>query len=620
MAALSYMQRRTSGIYEFRKRLPLELAGKPAPLHLRTKLAELVNPVTGLFKRELTVSLRTADLRLAKRLDLREAVRVTDLLSLAIRLLEGGPETVGGGGSGAISPQEIEADIIASLLRADEEEREEGDPRRHLQSPEEREAWPDLAAPGFGTKGMAEGHLEALGEHLADLAQEYRNALARRSPEIVKAELHVYLKAHELPIDPTSPFYREAGLAVLRGHVKAYEMMGRRQAGDDVPTPEPSVGKGPLMSEAYALWRGGSPARGGKQSSPNTLREAERAVRYFIQWHGDIRLGDITKEKAREFRNALARLPTRIPDKQRALPLRTLLASELGAYEPVHAASVNKYLNLLSAIISAAEKDGLVDKVQGFTNPFKRLGLTVDKRGDVGRRAPFADADLQAIFGTEVYLSRDRPAGGGRDAAYWLPLIALLSGARLNEIVQLRIKDLRQDRETGIWLFDIGTEGGRAIKTVSSRRLVPVHPELVRLGLLRYRQGLLNAKPEGGDEASMWPDIKAADPFYRSAPWSKWFGRFLRQEAGVADRSLVFHSFRHSFKRMARDAGLSEETHDALTGHVGGGGIGRAYGGGFGLKALADAMGRIAAPVAVKAVPEWQPKEAGKPGRRVAVK
>ena len=618
MAALSYMQRRSSGIYEFRKRLPSELAAKPVPPHLRSRLSELVNPATGLFKRELTVSLKTVDYRLAKRLDLNEAVRVTDLLTLALRLMNGGALEEGAGRYGTPSPQQIEADTIASLLEDDEEEREEGDPRRHLQTPEERAAWPDLIDPRFGKKGMAEGHLEALGAHIADLLREYRGALARRNPEIVRTELHTYLKAHQLPIDPSSPFYRDAGLAVLRGHVKAYEMMGRRQAGHDIPTPQPSVGKGPFLSEAYSLWQKGSPARGGKQSSPHTLREAERAVRYFTQWHGDLRLGEIGKEKARDFRNALAKMPTRMTDKQRALPLRELLSADLGAHEPVHAASVNKYLNLLSAIISAAEKEGLVDAVPGFTNPFKGLALTIDRRGGEGRRAPFAEGDLKAIFGTGIYAAGERPEGGGGDAAYWFPLIALLSGARLNEIAQLRIKDLRQDTETGIWLFDIGTEGGRAIKTANSRRYVPVHPELVRLGLLSYRQSLLAKKPRDGDEASLWPDIKSADPFYRSTAWSKWFGRFLRIEARVTDRNLVFHSFRHSFKRMARDSGVLEETHDALTGHVGGGGVGRGYGGGFGLKALSDAMGSITAPQAVKTLPKWSPCGAMQYGRAKA--
>lgn len=67
MTGLTYMQRRKgSGIYEFRKRLPTSLAGKPCPVPLRAALEWLVNPITGSFKKELTKSLETTDQRLAK--------------------------------------------------------------------------------------------------------------------------------------------------------------------------------------------------------------------------------------------------------------------------------------------------------------------------------------------------------------------------------------------------------------------------------------------------------------------------------------------------------------------------------------------------------------------------
>lgn len=60
--------------------LPRSLAEKPAPAYAREVLAELINPKTGCFKRELTVSLRTSDPHEGKRRDLREAARVGDLL------------------------------------------------------------------------------------------------------------------------------------------------------------------------------------------------------------------------------------------------------------------------------------------------------------------------------------------------------------------------------------------------------------------------------------------------------------------------------------------------------------------------------------------------------------
>ncbi|MGO8094665.1 DUF6538 domain-containing protein [Rhizobium leguminosarum] len=91
MAGLSYMQRRTSGIYEFRKRLPQELAGKPVQQNLPTTFSELVKPTTKLFKRELTISLQTTDFNSARRKDMREALRVIDLFALTFGVYFGGP-------------------------------------------------------------------------------------------------------------------------------------------------------------------------------------------------------------------------------------------------------------------------------------------------------------------------------------------------------------------------------------------------------------------------------------------------------------------------------------------------------------------------------------------------
>lgn len=76
----------------------------------------------------------------------------------------------------------------------------------------------------------------------------------------------------------------------------------------------------------------------------------------------------------------------------------------------------------------------------------------------------------------------------------------------------------------------------------------------------------------------------------------QWFGRYLRSTCGITDTTKVFHSFRHTFKRITRDAGINEELHDALTGHSSGG-VGRSYGKGFSLKPLARAMDDVQAPV-----------------------
>jgi integrase len=228
-------------------------------------------------------------------------------------------------------------------------------------------------------------------------------------------------------------------------------------------------------------------------------------------------------------------------------------------------------------------------------NPFgKDVKVRVDKTADDGREI-FQPSDLAAIFGSAIFTHGHRPIAGGGEAAFWFPLIALLSGMRLEEIAGLRLRDLCQDEQTGAWVFDVHERGGREVKTAASIRKVPVHSELERIGLLRYRHSVAGA----GLDGSLWPALRPLDGRPLSTQWSKWFGRFLRGKAGITDRRKVFHSFRHAFKRMARDAGIPEEIHDAMTGHAGGGGVGKRYGRGVSLKPLMNAVERIPVPEAV---------------------
>lgn len=196
------MQRRPSGIYEFRRRLPQVLAGKPAPPHLSGALSELINPTTGNFKQYLTVSLRTHDQKAAKRRDLDEARRVDDLFERAVSLLGGPPPaaTASQPLNSFPSPVEIEQEFIRRILAADEEERNQGDPRRHHQTAAERAQWPDLEDARLGQRGMAEGHLEMLDDLNAEHLADYRRAYAKRNTDIVLAALHAYLTEQGVPI------------------------------------------------------------------------------------------------------------------------------------------------------------------------------------------------------------------------------------------------------------------------------------------------------------------------------------------------------------------------------------------------------------------------------------
>jgi len=128
---------------------------------------------------------------------------------------------------------------------------------------------------------------------------------------------------------------------------------------------------------------------------------------------------------------------------------------------------------------------------------------------------PFDTEDLRKIFKAPVFTKAERPQAGAGDAAYWLPLIALFAGARMSEIGQLRVPDIK--RESCIHYLDITDEGENSgVKTESSRRRVPIHPELIRLGFLEYVTGLSN----GGTER-LFPTIKADRMGVLTSNWSK---------------------------------------------------------------------------------------------------
>lgn len=639
MARISYMQRRRSGMYEFRKRLPIELAGQSAPAHVKAAYPELVNPKTGRFKSELVRSLGTNDEKAAIRADLRHANEVQGQLDAAVAAMKAAnvpmlhpPAAVlrrtWSLGEGDLAA--IEAETAAELLARDEEERTEGDDRRRLQSREERAQWPDLvpiAEPW--QKGMAEDHAHVYGIEVEELSHEFREAYARRDPAIVRAETREALHRHQIPVDPTSDSFHQAGMAVLRGTVRAYDAMLRRQKGDIVDTPAPPIvsspsppppsntsKSGPKLSEAFARWQEGDGAAGARKPGRSGVLEAKPAVRWFIELHGDIGLGEITKAKAREYRDALARVPKRLPKNLRGLTLRQLPARNLEGYERRGATTINKSIGMLAAIVSYAQREGLLDCVPGFVNPFEKdVKLRVDKRAEEERER-FEPSEIAAIFEAGVFKNGERPAAGAGEAAFWFPLIALLSGMRLGEIAGLRLRDLCQDEDTEGWLFDVNPRGGRSVKTASSIRKVPVHPELLTIGLLSYRQSLVDrgTKPEG----SLWPTLRSAEGRSLSAPWSKWFSRLLRKKVGITDRRKVFHSFRHTFKRMARDAGIPKEQHNAMTGHEGEGDVGEGYGRGVSLQPLIDAMATIKAPAVVSGL-SWRegPTREGKTQERL---
>jgi len=318
-----------------------------------------------------------------------------------------------------------------------------------------------------------------------------------------------------------------------------------------------------------------------QQGSLNNVRTIEKAklvVSRFKEFIGDIPVEEITKQHCSTFSDQLRTLKKRDG-------------------KPVTIATVNDNLDKLRAILSVAELRGIIDR-----NPAAGLSLKDPVRAK-DKRQPFDGSALARIFSSPVYLERDRPIAGGGEASYWLPLLALFTGARLEELGQLHPDDVRQEsyEDTDgttvmVWVLRITDEGeGQALKNAGSARRIPLHDELIRLGFIQFVESCQG-------KSRIFYQLKKDSRDRETGNWSKWFGRWLRQTCQVSDERMVFHSFRHTLKDLCRSAGIPRDVSDALTGHSGQS-VADNYGASlFPLRPLVLGMRAIRLPAEVQAV------------------
>lgn len=211
-------------------------------------------------------------------------------------------------------------------------------------------------------------------------------------------------------------------------------------------------------------------------------------------------------------------------------------------------------VGILKTIFNSAINKELLDKnpTDFFKLPFKR---------PYKPRVGFSLEDLQLIFSSPIYTQGYLPLGGGRIACFWLPLLALFTGARLEELAQLRVSDVKADKGHGhtLSISDLGNPSAQ-LKNEHSRRNIPLHPALIACGFLRH--------VEERQSGYLFPDLKLNPRGKRSGYFSNWFSVYLRKKVGITDTRKVFHSFRHTFKDTCRSVGIEEAVHDALTGHT----------------------------------------------------
>jgi integrase len=268
-------------------------------------------------------------------------------------------------------------------------------------------------------------------------------------------------------------------------------------------------------------------------------------------------------------RTVLARLPANRTKLYGDLPIDQAIARAAKDGKPLLApVTQERYLAALQDILDLAAKKRLIN-----VNPAE--GLRPIKRDAVAasdKRKPFTLEQIAQFFKSDFYAecAKHTPpfAHDKLGWRFWLPLLCLFLGLRPNEAAQLHVSDLKRT-EKGTWYLDIeataddddATNGSvKTLKTVTSRRKIPLHPELLKIGLAHF----VEQRKKSGIGPRLFQDLKP-DSYGNYATYAlKRFRETYLPDAVKMEARQSFYSFRHSWRDALRRIDAQPATLQAL--------------------------------------------------------
>jgi hypothetical protein len=183
-----------------------------------------------------------------------------------------------------------------------------------------------------------------------------------------------------------------------------------------------------------------------------TEHEHQAAFDLFVQIAGDFPIERVNAETARNYKAVLLKLPPSINKNPlyRGKSIAQVLAMPPDRTMAVN--TINKNITRISSLFAWAKRHGYVRE-----NHFDQLTLKKSKRAHE-ERAAFTETELSLIFSTDQYCQHKFL----HPHYYWLPLLGLFTGARLEELCQLHLADIHQVDST--WVFDINAAGEKKLK------------------------------------------------------------------------------------------------------------------------------------------------------------
>ena len=403
-------------------------------------------------------------------------------------------------------------------------------------------------------------------ERLNDNHADFRQALAENDYDIIKGSVDELLSDNNISgVEPRSDTYKRLCRELLKTSIRYNEIESKRTFGDySDPIPElpkaanlhpettstrPHETQGERLSvitEKYAEEQ----RRTGAWTEKTDI-EVISSLRLLEEILSDLPITSIDAGAFRQFKETLLKLP---PNMRKDRRYRKLTVDEMVSMDianHISPVTINKHIGRASALFEWAVNNSYMSR-----NPASKMQVRRHKKASE-ERGTFTADDLAKLFRNQAFLEDSHV----RSWYFWIPIIGLYTGMRLNEIAQLHLEDIYKGSD-GAYVIDVNDKPPRHLKNTASRRLVPLHDFLVNdLRLIDYVERL---KGEGGTR--LFPELtKRRDGYGHDV--TRWFTRF-RKACGIPDgEKKVFHSFRHTFINTLTQLGIDDKWIGAVVGH-----------------------------------------------------
>lgn len=276
------------------------------------------------------------------------------------------------------------------------------------------------------------------------------------------------------------------------------------------------------------------------------VRDTRRAIQHVIAFVGDLPLEAYKREHANR--------------------VRYYLIAKGGK-----TATVRRELNRIKAVFNV----GLTEFDLWTTkNPFEKLRI-LNEEQDAEKRVPFTTQELQAI---------NQACREWNDDIRHIIALQADTGARLGEIVGLRVDDVVLDYATPHIHIRPHVKLGRTLKTDTSERTVP----LVGVALWAAQKAIEANRKAGGKKGWLFPRY-ASDGLIKATHASNTINKWLH---AVTKTDKTSHSFRHTMRDRLRHVEAPEDIQNV----IGGWGtktVGMGYGEGYRLEQLKGWLDKV---------------------------